>query len=422
MKKNAILSLALAGTMGLSAIASPAVAVEAAPSSVSDFDSLISDLSSEESEVSEKLSKIQNEIEENETEAENLVAEMKDTESLLDDLRVEIEDLKVVIGERESQLEDQARALQIVGESGNIVNFLLDADSFDELIGRVDVVSTLISSNKDQLSKQKEDKDLVEEKETETVEKQEDQAKLAGKLESNKAILAEREAEQEQVLAELASEKANAKEERETMVARAKEAEQRRQEMEEAREQAANAGSDSDRSSEEESSSETSGEVTPASSNSSSDSSSNSSSDSSSDSSSNDDSSSSKSEKKKESAPSANGNGITSDAHSLSGVPYSYGGGSTSGFDCSGFTSYVFSQNGRSLPRTASGQYASTSRISESEAQPGDLVFFNQGGGVDHVGIYLGNGKFIGSQTSTGVAVSTIDSGYWSNYVAGFGR
>ena len=120
--------------------------------------------------------------------------------------------------------------------------------------------------------------------------------------------------------------------------------------------------------------------------------------------------------------PSGNNGSVVGIANSLKGVSYSYGGTSTSGFDCSGFTSYAFNSAGRSLPRTAAGQYAATSRVSRSQAQPGDLVFFSQGGGIDHVGIYLGGGNFVGSQSSSGVATSTIDSGYWSNYLVGFGR
>lgn len=109
-------------------------------------------------------------------------------------------------------------------------------------------------------------------------------------------------------------------------------------------------------------------------------------------------------------------------AHELKGVRYSYGGTTPSGFDCSGFVQYVFRQAGRSITRTTASQYNETTRISQSQAQPGDLIFFKQDKSVDHVGIYLGDGKFIGAQTSTGVAVATFTSGYWARYVAGFGR
>ncbi|AKT52485.1 hypothetical protein ADJ73_00820 [Arsenicicoccus sp. oral taxon 190] len=87
------------------------------------------------------------------------------------------------------------------------------------------------------------------------------------------------------------------------------------------------------------------------------------------------------------------GGGVLRTAASLSGIYYRYGGTSTSGFDCSGFTGYVFRANGKSLPRTAAAQQAATRRV--SAPQPGDLVFF--GSPAYHVGIYAGGGMMYDS-------------------------
>jgi cell wall-associated NlpC family hydrolase len=92
------------------------------------------------------------------------------------------------------------------------------------------------------------------------------------------------------------------------------------------------------------------------------------------------------------------------------GVPYVYGGASPSGFDCSGLVMYVYAQLGISLPHYTVAQWNATEPISQSQMQPGDLVFFD---GLGHVGIYIGNGQFVDAP-HTG-SVVRIDS------IAGFG-
>jgi cell wall-associated NlpC family hydrolase len=87
-------------------------------------------------------------------------------------------------------------------------------------------------------------------------------------------------------------------------------------------------------------------------------------------------------------APGPLSGGILGIAASLAGIPYVYGGTTTAGFDCSGFTQYVFAKVGISIPRTSEAQQAAVTPV--SNPQPGDLVFF--GSPADHVGIYAGNG------------------------------
>ena len=111
------------------------------------------------------------------------------------------------------------------------------------------------------------------------------------------------------------------------------------------------------------------------------------------------------------------------------GTGYVYGGASPRGFDCSGFTMYVYSQHGYSLPHSATSQWQSGlgARVySISELQPGDLVFFNDpsrnaGKACSHAGIYTGDGQFIHSSSSRsgGVIVSSLTSGYYNTYFVG---
>lgn len=110
-----------------------------------------------------------------------------------------------------------------------------------------------------------------------------------------------------------------------------------------------------------------------------------------------------------------NSNPIIRTAVRFMGISYRWGGEMPStGFDCSGYVQYVFRLNGINLPRTADLQYDSGTPISISELRPGDLVFFTTYlPGASHDGIYIGNGKFIAANTSTGVSISSLDDPYW---------
>ena len=103
------------------------------------------------------------------------------------------------------------------------------------------------------------------------------------------------------------------------------------------------------------------------------------------------------------------------------GVPYVYGGSSPKGFDCSGFTKYVFAQFGVSLNRTASGQASNGVWVAKSDLQPGDLVLFGpySGGGIGHAGIYIGGGNMIHApKPGRSVCIESINSSYYaSRYV-----
>lgn len=102
------------------------------------------------------------------------------------------------------------------------------------------------------------------------------------------------------------------------------------------------------------------------------------------------------------------------------GVAYKTGGTSTAGFDCSGFTKYVFKNVGLTLPRTSKAQYSVGTAVSKSNLRSGDLVFFNTlGNGVSHVGIYVGNGKFAQSSSSRGVTITSLSQAYWANRYVG---
>ncbi len=108
-------------------------------------------------------------------------------------------------------------------------------------------------------------------------------------------------------------------------------------------------------------------------------------------------------------------------AKKLQGIRYTYGGTSPqTGFDCSGFVTYVMKQQGVNLPRRSQDMYNVGQKV--TSLQPGDLVFYNTSGkGVSHVAIYIGNGQMIHS-ASKNVQVDNMSSSYWKNRYLGAKR
>jgi cell wall-associated NlpC family hydrolase len=106
---------------------------------------------------------------------------------------------------------------------------------------------------------------------------------------------------------------------------------------------------------------------------------------------------------------------LTRNAMRFLGVPYVFGGTSSSGFDCSGYVQHVFAMLGYHIPRTADAQYFAGKRVAGAAMVPGDLVFFQTyASGPSHVGIYVGNDRFVHASSSRGVTVSSLHERYWS--------
>ncbi|WP_088225496.1 C40 family peptidase [Desulfosporosinus sp. FKB] len=106
-------------------------------------------------------------------------------------------------------------------------------------------------------------------------------------------------------------------------------------------------------------------------------------------------------------------------SESYIGTRYVLGGTSYRGIDCSGLTMDAFKAGGINLPRTSTNQYKTGTYIPASRLIPGDLVFFsfNSSHTVTHVGIYLGNGKFINATSHKGVTINSFSSYWWKAYV-----
>ncbi|MFZ5981086.1 MAG: C40 family peptidase [Candidatus Zixiibacteriota bacterium] len=111
-------------------------------------------------------------------------------------------------------------------------------------------------------------------------------------------------------------------------------------------------------------------------------------------------------------------------AQSFLGTPYRWAGESPSGFDCSGFTRYVFGKFGVSLPHSAAAQFSCGTPVQRSELAPGDLLLFHTlSPGIDHAAIYCGGGRFIHASSRGGcVKTDSLNENYWDTHLVGARR
>jgi cell wall-associated NlpC family hydrolase len=115
---------------------------------------------------------------------------------------------------------------------------------------------------------------------------------------------------------------------------------------------------------------------------------------------------------------------VVSTAFKMLGRPYRYGGSTPSGFDCSGLVQFSFQQAGLNVPRTALEQYERSTPVPDNRLQPGDLLFFTLNSRrVAHVGIYVGDGKFIHAPAiGKQVMESRLDEPFWHGHLVRAGR
>lgn len=432
-----------------------------------ELEGIISQLSSEVASTQEAVHTINSDIERNEAALQSAVAALEAAHGEMNTLLEEISVLEDNIAKRTEKLKDQARLLQVNGNPSNYFEFILDAESITDVIGRIDVVTSLVSSSNNMIEAQLTDQRAVLEKSEETERKISQQNALAEQLETTSAELVTQKASQVALVAQLELEKNSVEGNRQSLIAERDAALQQVNQIEEDRLAVQAAIEQAEREREQENTAretevaQEAQTVTVSVATSQTESNSNT----------RNESSASASESTQtpaatqpapvqttpepepapvatpapspaptpapapaptpapapkpepkpapKPAPAPSGN-VLSIANGLLGIPYKWAGTTPAAFDCSGFTSYVFAQAGKSLPRTAAAQYASSTKV--SNPQPGDLVFFSEGSGITHVGIYAGNGQYVGSQTSTGVAYTSAVSGYWGARLVGYGR
>lgn len=339
-------------------------------------------------EYKEDIGVLENAIKENEDTSKKVERKINTYKSEIDKLKEEILQLEDGIEKRNNILKNRLSAYQKVGGDFNFVEVLLGSVGFDSFISRATAANTIAEADQDLIVQQEEAMQAVEAKQGEVETKLAEQEKEQQKLEEiNKQKKEQKEElEKSKRLVEKEIEKLEAK--KADYVAEGNDIAALEAQM--------NQPSPSP--------SPSSGEATANTSNTSN--------------TSNSGGGGGQKANSNSSTPAANlGGGSNGSAiaagRSVLGTPYRTAGKGPGGFDCSGFVAWAYQSEGLNLPSYTGALAGVGQRVpSLSQAKPGDLVFFRGGA---HVGIYLGNGQFIGSQTSTGVAVADMTSGYWGS-------
>lgn len=434
-----------------------------------DLNHLINQLTNDMQNTQQALDNLNAEISRNEasltTTLGNLQISTQEMQKLLEEIAV----LEKNIEERSEKLEKQARIVQVNGNPTNYVEFILNAETLTDVIARIDVVTNLVESSNRMIEDQLRDQKAVETKSEETERKIVQQNALVEELEATSAGLEVQKASQSALIAQIDIERSTVASERDGLIAKRNEAlqlvnniqneqEAVRVATEQAQRERAEIQDEEERRQTAQVQ-ETTVVVEPASSaresvsaptNTTSNNSNNNSNNLNNTNSSNNGANESansdtethnatpaptptptppkKEEEKEEKpapkpTPAPSGNVLSIAAQYTYVNTYTWGGTTAAGgFDCSGFTQFVFKEAGKSIPRDSRAQYSRSTKV--SNPQPGDLVFFsgNRNGVITHVGIYTGGGQFIGSQSSTGVAYASAVTGYWGSRLVGYGR
>lgn len=392
--------------------------------SIEQVQSQLISLQGQRAKVEEQIKNIEKAIEENTLKINETASGIKEAQAEIDDLNAEIKEIQARIDTRNEILKERAVSFQENGGKIAYIDVILGSSNFGDFINRVDAVSTIIAADTDLMEEHKKDQVEVKEKQQTVVSKLADLEEQLVELEGMRAQINEQKTQSEALKQKLV-EQENASEEElnrlEDEDARLK-AEALAQIQAAAREAASPAkettstvtkpatsqaeSASASAAVKKSASTSESTRVVPA-----------------------------KSEQVQKTNTSSNTAGtgnlstvIKAGYKYIGNSVYKFGGGRSAAdiaagrFDCSGFVSWAFKQGGYSVGSSTSALRNQGTRVSTSEMKPGDLVFFDTYKKDGHVGIYLGGGKFIGSQSSTGVAVANMSSGYWADHFAGHVR
>ncbi|MCF2647696.1 MULTISPECIES: coiled-coil domain-containing protein [Bacillaceae] len=359
-------------------------------SQISDAQIKIVETQEELKKLEAQIKRVDKAIEENKSLIEETKAKMKATEKEIDSLEKKIKELEDRIEKRNDVLKERARSFQENGGSVDYIEVLFGAASFKEFVDRVGAVATIMEADQDLIASNEKDKEDLETKQNEIKDKYDELNNTKLDLEEMQKQNEDQQKKNEQSKKDLKAKEAENKE-------RKAELEQKYGSLQSVEPQIKKMIQQKEEDNLNQLVASTVGT--------------------------NDSGSASKTSSEK--ASGGKSKAITAGYKYIGNSTYKFGGGRTASdvanglFDCSGFVSWAYSQAGYSIPASTDALKNSGTRVSTSDMQPGDLVFFNTYKTDGHVGIYIGGGKFIGSQSSTGVAIASMNSGYWKSVFNG---
>ncbi|GLB59496.1 coiled-coil domain-containing protein [Cytobacillus sp. NCCP-133] len=348
-----------------------------------------------------KIHRVEKAIKDNNKLIEETQANIEDTQNEVDQLKAEMAVIEERIEKRSTILKQRAQSFQESGGTVAYLDVLLGSTSFSDFVDRVGAVTTFVQADKELMAEQERDKQAMEDKKTAV---EAELAKLTSMMTELKGMQAnlEEQKQQNSSLTQQLKEKENViaekkaklqKEDREYAAALAQiEQSMAASIVSYATPSAGGAAVMNNQSSVNKSKSSSSSSSAP---------------------------------KQTVNGSSAVSIVTTAGNKYIGNSVYVFGGGrnaydiANGRFDCSGFVHWSFAQAGITVGASTDSLKYAGRQVSASQMKPGDLVFFNTYKKDGHVGIYLGGGKFIGSQSSTGVAIANMSSGYWKSVFNG---
>ena len=367
----------------------------------------ISSLQAQRADVEAQIAKLEQAINDNNAKIDETNTQITETLTEIDNMKKEIAVIEERIAKRSEVLKERAVSYQENGGQVKYLEVILGSSSFGNFIDRVGAVATIVGADHDLLADHEADKKALEEKQKSVEEKLADLNNTKVELDGMQADINEQKAESETLKAQIAQQVNENTSALASLQAREAELAAQKADLLVATVNVTNQTTGSEPSTDSNTTTEKSTtESKPANTNT--------------------ESKPANTNTGSQPASTSAGSGsistlINAGNKYIGNSVYVFGGGRSASdiaagrFDCSGFVAWAFSQVGVSVGASTDALKNTGTRVSTSEMRPGDMVFFNTYKTDGHVGIYLGGGKFIGSQSSTGVAVANMSSGYWAN-------